>query len=29
LEQISIRDIVAAADVGYTTFFRHHASVAR
>lgn len=26
LEQISIRDIVAVAGVGYTTFFRHHAS---
>ncbi|NGY04993.1 TetR/AcrR family transcriptional regulator [Solimonas terrae] len=24
LEQISIRDIVAAAGIGYTTFFRHH-----
>lgn len=24
LEQISIRDIAAAADIGYTTFFRHH-----
>lgn len=23
-EQISIRDIVAAAGIGYTTFFRHH-----
>ncbi len=26
LEQISIRDIVAEAGIGYTTFFRHHAS---
>ena len=26
LEQISIREIVTAAGVGYTTFFRHHAS---
>jgi AcrR family transcriptional regulator len=26
VDQISIRDIVAAAGVGYTTFFRHHAS---
>ena len=26
LEQISIREIVAEAGVGYTTFFRHHAS---
>lgn len=26
LDQISIRDIVAEAGVGYTTFFRHHAS---
>jgi len=26
LEQISIREIAAAAGVGYTTFFRHHAS---
>jgi len=26
LEQISIRDIVTEASVGYTTFFRHHAS---
>ncbi|HTV96102.1 MAG TPA: TetR/AcrR family transcriptional regulator [Steroidobacteraceae bacterium] len=24
LEQITIRDICEAADVGYTTFFRHH-----
>lgn len=24
LEQITIRDIAAAADIGYTTFFRHH-----
>lgn len=24
LEQISIRDIVARAGIGYTTFFRHH-----
>jgi AcrR family transcriptional regulator len=24
LEQITIRDIVARADVGYATFFRHH-----
>lgn len=26
LEQVSIRDVVATAGVGYTTFFRHHAS---
>jgi AcrR family transcriptional regulator len=26
LEQISIRDVCTAAGVGYTTFFRHHAS---
>jgi AcrR family transcriptional regulator len=26
LDQISIRDIVAEAGVGYATFFRHHAS---
>lgn len=26
LDQVSIRDIVATAGVGYTTFFRHHAS---
>ncbi len=26
LDQISIRDIVAEAGIGYTTFFRHHAS---
>src|ERR1035438_1021857 len=26
LEQITIRDICAVADVGYTTFFRHHAT---
>lgn len=26
LEQVSIRDVVAKAGVGYTTFFRHHAS---
>jgi AcrR family transcriptional regulator len=26
LEQISIREIVAAAGIGYTTFFRHHTS---
>jgi AcrR family transcriptional regulator len=26
LEQVSIRDIAATAGVGYTTFFRHHAS---
>jgi AcrR family transcriptional regulator len=26
LEQINIREIVAEAGVGYTTFFRHHAS---
>jgi AcrR family transcriptional regulator len=26
LQQISVRDIVAVAGVGYTTFFRHHAS---
>lgn len=25
LEQINIREIVAAAGIGYTTFFRHHA----
>ena len=25
LQQVSIRDIVARAGVGYTTFFRHHA----
>lgn len=24
LEQITIRDIAAAAEIGYTTFFRHH-----
>ena len=24
LEQITIRDITAAAGIGYTTFFRHH-----
>src|SRR5262245_24216580 len=24
LEQITIRDIVARADIGYATFFRHH-----
>jgi AcrR family transcriptional regulator len=26
LDQITVRDIVAEADVGYATFFRHHAS---
>lgn len=26
LEQINIREIVAEAGIGYTTFFRHHAS---
>ena len=26
LDQVSIRDIAATAGVGYTTFFRHHAS---
>ena len=26
LEQITIREIAAAASVGYTTFFRHHPS---
>lgn len=26
LEQVSIRDVVATAGIGYTTFFRHHAS---
>jgi AcrR family transcriptional regulator len=26
LDQISIRDIAATAGIGYTTFFRHHAS---
>lgn len=26
LDQITIRDIAAEADVGYATFFRHHAS---
>jgi AcrR family transcriptional regulator len=26
LEQVSIRDVVAKAGVGYTTFFRHHKS---
>jgi AcrR family transcriptional regulator len=26
IEQVSIRDIAATAGVGYTTFFRHHAS---
>lgn len=26
LEQITIRDIAAAAGIGYTTFFRHHPS---
>ncbi|RLT92795.1 TetR/AcrR family transcriptional regulator [Ketobacter sp.] len=26
LEQITVRDIVAVAGIGYTTFFRHHAS---
>src|SRR5262249_45466309 len=26
LDQISIRDIVAEAGIGYATFFRHHAS---
>jgi AcrR family transcriptional regulator len=26
LDQVSIRDITATAGIGYTTFFRHHAS---
>src|ERR1700743_1796630 len=26
LDQISVRDIVAEARIGYATFFRHHAS---